>query len=379
MSPLGGIRLDQVIEDDLLNLIGVEESRTFDVKVQSYGQNDIKELPRDVTAFANTAGGDILIGVAETDGKVSAVDGIDGPIDDSVLRLTSVINTHVSPRVPYLEIRPIPLANGRHVIVIRIPRSWVGPHMTGPQDGRFYYRETRGNARMDVDQLRDTFLAGPSFNDRLRQFRVDRVAKIAAGAAPVSLANADALIVHVLPRGMFGATKIPVNAISRCRNELVVPDRPSSREVRFNLEGVLATTGPAQGGPATGYVQFGKDGSYEMVTTGIVSSMGLIVHSVLERDIFLAVWRAFSLSAALELERPLAVMVSLVGVAGAKYQEQVGYRPEGAGVGFDRPIVLTEELVLEEFSNDDETAKRSLVPIFHELANANGWPKSPLW
>lgn len=55
------------------------------------------------------------------------------------------------------------------------------------RDYRFYYRVERGNSRFDVDQLRAAFLAGPEFTRRAREYRAERVARIAAEAGPIRL------------------------------------------------------------------------------------------------------------------------------------------------------------------------------------------------
>jgi hypothetical protein len=87
-------------------------------------------------------------------------------------------------------------------------RSWLGPHRVEAEDYRFYYRVSRGGERFDVDQLRDGFLGGPEFGQRAREYRLDRVEKIAANAGAMRLADKSALIIHVLPRDVFSGTRV---------------------------------------------------------------------------------------------------------------------------------------------------------------------------
>lgn len=53
--------------------------------------NDGSEWCRDVTALANTSGGVILVGAAETDGLLSDLHGIGGNVDDELLRLDNML------------------------------------------------------------------------------------------------------------------------------------------------------------------------------------------------------------------------------------------------------------------------------------------------
>jgi hypothetical protein len=73
----------QVTEADLLAVIGNEpESKFIDYKRDIIGSSDAdkKEFLYDVSSFANTLGGYIVLGVAETAGIPASVVGV-GPID----------------------------------------------------------------------------------------------------------------------------------------------------------------------------------------------------------------------------------------------------------------------------------------------------------
>jgi predicted HTH transcriptional regulator len=64
-------RLDAVTETDLRNLIehGVRERRTLGYKRDWPAAPDARtEVAKDVCAFANTLGGDFVLGIADADG-----------------------------------------------------------------------------------------------------------------------------------------------------------------------------------------------------------------------------------------------------------------------------------------------------------------------
>ena len=67
------------------------------------------------------------------------------------------------------------LAKGR-AVVIRIPRSWNGPHaISFQQDFPVLFSEYKGKFRMDASDVRDAVLAAGSIDERIRLFRAERV------------------------------------------------------------------------------------------------------------------------------------------------------------------------------------------------------------
>src|SRR5438552_3811723 len=89
-------------EQDLLRLVTeqVEESLTLDYKRSAALQNDDlskNEISKDVSAFANSAGGTLVYGVVETGHLPSS---LDTGCDPAVIRrewLEQVINSRIQP------------------------------------------------------------------------------------------------------------------------------------------------------------------------------------------------------------------------------------------------------------------------------------------
>jgi len=63
------------------------------------------------------------------------------------------------------------------------------------------------DGRIALNELRSTFLLSDSMGDRIRTFRVDRVARIKSGETPLPLRNGPKLAVHILPLSAFGGTR----------------------------------------------------------------------------------------------------------------------------------------------------------------------------
>ena len=111
---------------------------------------------------------------------------------------------------------------GGNVLIIRVPRSYHAPHRIIRQNSnRFWARSAAGKYEPDVNELRTIFNAGPHLADRIRNFRIDRIAKIAAGQAPVQLMNRGSLILHIVPLSAFDlSSSLPLHQIEGTTNPL---------------------------------------------------------------------------------------------------------------------------------------------------------------
>jgi predicted HTH transcriptional regulator len=155
------IPLDQIDEAQLQSLIRGQavETRDIEYKRDTYGNrdSDAGEFLADVSSFANTSGGDIIIGMAAKAGVPSnivpmAVEAADG----EKLRLESIARSGLQPRIFGLDFSAVPV-NGGAVIIVRVPRSYNAPHRLirqGTGNHRFYARSSAGKYEPNVDELR---------------------------------------------------------------------------------------------------------------------------------------------------------------------------------------------------------------------------------
>ena len=210
--------LDQIAVADLQALVAEQrpEGRRLDYKrdLPDLGKEESKrEIARDVSAFANGAGGDLIFGIEEAKdaagknlGRAGAVVGVAcDNFDQLKLRLESILASHIEPRVQgiaFHEVVDASFVNGP-VIVIRIPRSWNAPHMIATSTPTFWTRSNSGRQALDVHEIRAAFIAGTEAATRVKRFRDERIGKIIAGETPVPLrSRGDAKVVlHVVPVG----------------------------------------------------------------------------------------------------------------------------------------------------------------------------------
>lgn len=125
--PLDHLAIDKITEADLRALIdnGVAEGRDIELKSQSWGRSDRDkhEFLADVSAFANTLGGHIVVGMQEKNGIAHALAGISINPDQDRLRLEQLARDGARPRISGPQITAVNLANGGYALVLRIPRS----------------------------------------------------------------------------------------------------------------------------------------------------------------------------------------------------------------------------------------------------------------
>jgi hypothetical protein len=143
---------------DLQKLItdGVAESLTLDYKASASLGKESKqrdELCKDVTAFANSAGGQIIYGIREDKNLPTELD--DGA-DTSITKewIEQVIDSRVQPRIDGLVITPIKLAKGLG-FVLTIPQAASrAPHQA--PDKKYYKRQNFQSSPMEDYEIRDT-------------------------------------------------------------------------------------------------------------------------------------------------------------------------------------------------------------------------------
>src|SRR5229473_2701052 len=145
---------------DLQRLVdeGLEESLTLDYKASPALSREGKapdELCKDVSAIANSAGGQLIYGIEEDKAlaKPSAVDS--GISDPKITRewIEQILNSKVQPRMDGVRIERVDMETGKFGYVITIQQSQNGPHQA--PDGKYYKRFNLQSVPMHDYEIRD--------------------------------------------------------------------------------------------------------------------------------------------------------------------------------------------------------------------------------
>jgi len=177
-----GKKLSDLQVEDLQRLKDdqVQERDTIEYKRDMYGNSDAekRELLKDITSMANHRGGYLLIGIDENDeGIPTNVVGIEP--GNHVERITSCCLDNIEKRIIGLEVKDIPLDDGKVVIVISIPESVNAPHMVAHTGlNQFWKRHGRQKDKMTIDEIGEAFDRRLSNLNRLDRFLFTRRAEI---------------------------------------------------------------------------------------------------------------------------------------------------------------------------------------------------------
>lgn len=390
--------IDDITEADLQDLIrdGVQEGRQLDYKAQLplASKDDKQEFLRDVTAFANTVGGDLIFGIEEgrdADGKTTGIAqnvvGLTGTADQLIQQLEQLIRNQVDPRIIGLRVRTVPLASGRHVLVVRVPASFSAPHMItqGSSDrtnSRFYLRHAAGKQPMDVNELRNAFVRSEGMQSRLQRWREERLNVILSDASPAGALEGGRLVVQLVPSSAF--TQESTFDITEARQrvgQLLHPLGQSSGHLRFNFEGFA--NGFQYDGQVHWYTQLFRNGAVEAVSEKLTrpvdddqAGQPSLVEFVAPAVVRLLVQGCRDYVTALRtlgLATPVYVLVSVINVRGTAIALPRGYLRRNPPV-LDRQHLLLPEVAMADF---DESLKTLMRPLCDLLWQAYGQENCP--
>jgi hypothetical protein len=251
-------RLNDITESHLQSLLGARAEDTYiDFKVD-WSQAGYDGLAADVCAFANTEGGDIIIGMAENDRIASRLIGVScDNVDQQLRKVEEGIRSRIEP-LAWFRVKYVSLDGGNGAFVIRIEASVAAPHRVS-KTGIFYSRGSTGNREMDIFQVREAFMRGTLAEERIRQFRTTRVAALPNTVDPlISSQNAWALFQVVSVPAMMRSRLVQADVLKESAFDVVIfgNEQSTGAPIRFNLDGVVR-------GRDQNKVQLFRDGKIE--------------------------------------------------------------------------------------------------------------------
>jgi hypothetical protein len=242
---------------------------------------------------------------------------------------------------------------------------------------RFFARTSNGKYQLDVEEIRAAFLLSDRTAERIRDFRLDRIAKIRAEDTPEPLDQGAKIVLHVVPLSAFSSiSQIDLQSVAVLSLELqLIPlGLVTGWDGRFNLEGYVRYSGLRDDQRASAYLQIFRNGALETVDTSLASHSAAGGHlrgADLERDVIEKLGYYVSSLKRLGVDVPLAVMISLLGVKGYTIRPQESTFMPLHGLGrFDRDVVLVSEVLLGSLDTDIGGLMKQ---PFDMMWNAAGW------
>jgi len=377
----------------VVNKIGEIKTLEYKEKLPGSQDSDKKEFLADISSFANASGGDLIYGIKEAldangkktgqPAKVAPLQGITS--DEAKLQIENLIRTGIEPRIPVhvKSIEGYDTDGKGFVILVRVPQSFASPHMvTFKNTSRFYCRNSAGKYQLDVQEIRNAFLAADSQAERVHSFLQNRLAKIMANETPVPLSTEHRLVLHILPLYPFlNRQRLQLNS----NRNLVTDFRPigaSGWDHCYNLDGFITYDRDYENKTLNdGYCLVFFNGIIESVYSDILrvkggkkpqkGEMAFIASVAYERYIIEAIKNYFKGYKALGIEAPAVISMALLGCKGAymwtDYSSGLDSQP------IDRGVAILPEVQVGSF---DEEIPTVMKPIFDAVWNACGFSHS---
>jgi len=380
------IPLNLINEQHILALIAARapESNIIEYKRETYGNalRDDLEFLADVSSLANTSGGDLIIGIAATQGVPDELVPFAGDFDAEINRLESRARAGLQPRIS-LESKAVSVQGG-HILILRIARSYNPPHrIIRENSNRFWARSTAGKYEPNVDQLRELFTLAPRIADRTREFRATRLARLASADAPVTLMHNDILVLHVVPFSAFDRDPpLPMAELEHDYTSFHPIGSRQSQALKINFDGFLTmSNGDRAANVERAYVQLFRGGIIEAVDGLYVRASGepLIGVVQVDRSITGHAMRLMRDLAAIGIEPPYAVLVSLLTAERARFNfahpgDSAWY--DRMGFYTDRPQYAFSEVIFDSVPADVQACAQRMRPLLNQLAQSGGMAES---
>lgn len=390
--PLSHLRLSEIAEADIQSLVDAPapEGQRIDYKRTTVAkvENDRLDLLKDVAAFANAEGGDIVLGVVEKKGVPTEVIGLPGVNPDAEMRrLHSILQNGIDPPVTP-SMRAIPVATGDNVIVIRIPRSWAAPHMvTLGNEFRFWIRKDSQNEAMRVEELRRSFAGYDYASERVREFVTSRITQ---ERSVVRLEQRGRYYLHMTPlsladpRERFTLPEMQTPGDPRLHPPVYRSDMLFA-DVRYTADGIVISGGPYEERKRN-YVLAFRNGAVELVDTlpfrnsdETEANVPFFFAGQLEEFVIQSVRRSMAFQRDLGVRPPLVCTLS-IRAPGSRLHPLGHFtawtvsdlRP---GIDSSSELITGPEIVLDDWFEDGDVP-RIVRPLLDFVWNAGGWARS---
>jgi hypothetical protein len=348
------------------------------------------EFLADISSFANASGGDIIFGISDERDENGRPTGVPDVVKPLVIgspatecaRIEQLIESGVQPRIPAVHVKHFNIPNCGLVIVVRVGKSWLAPHMISYANRtRFFSRNSStGKVQLDVQQIGAAFAQQRGLGERLRVWKMARISKAIAGEGPISLEGSKVLFHFISAAALtdegqshpriFDVQKL----ILKCKLFYM-----SAQAARYNADGLLVHSTQTRD-QRQSYLQIFLDGSLEYADSAMLESGGQphVASRTLEEKIIQTYASGLELLKEIEAAEPTFVTLTLIGMKGRTMAlpSNVHYNFDHTSEPFDRDIILCPDVLIEN-STDRYPYPSTLLPIVNAVWQAAGLASTP--
>lgn len=357
----------------------VFENKELEYKDYSFEDGKIPDKQKDkfmkeIAAFANTNGGTIIIGMQENEDRLPiSLNGAGlsiGEFDNWLSSFRQLVLSRIRPHLHGIECVPVELSDSNIAIVIYVPKSYARPHSfwDGNKD-EFFMRYANGITYMDIDDLRKQFLYSNDVQDKIRQFRRDRISMIAANECIGNLGNEAKIIFHIIPEWSFElGNSIELEDLNKT---IFRPICASAWEKRYNADGYCIYSFNNETKLINDYTQVFHNGIFEAVEIELMSGKDekkIIEWSQTQLACRGALIDYGEIMERLHIPKPWHILATIINAK--DYVAIFGWGKLSSHI--ERDLVYS----LEGICTEDIPMITALEPVFDSLSNAFGFPKS---
>jgi hypothetical protein len=376
---------------DIQELItnSVAESKTLEYKQElriataPSSDDEKKEFLADVSAFANTVGGDIIYGISEKNSIPKDIIGIEIIKTDELSRkIDNLMRDGLQPRIAH-QIKLLPISKNKYVLLLHIEKSWNRPHrvILGGSTA-FYARNSKGKYLLDTFELRDMFNLSNTLITKINSFKNERILSILDGNAPVPISQEGNVILHFIPFDSFNPMQeTDVKKLKEKSSDLGLLHW-DGRSTKYNLNGCLLYSPAIRDETISyDYTQMFRNGSIEAVdgllfSTDEVSSRSPVKNISMyafEESVLHYFTKVMDYFKSINIQPPVCFSITLINVSGYSIPEKNPiYRFLEKSV-IDTDILQLPESIINDFDIKPESV---LQPIYNIIYNACGLEKS---
>lgn len=380
--------LTETAQADLEKMIfaGVQEGSRIDYKEEyplHWNDKAKYSLAADAVAFANTNGGTLVYGMTQgsnAEAKHIKPQKIQST-DDERVKLHSFLSDLVEPSLPGIQTHAVPVTIdgvSGHVILVRIPQSWIGPHRS-KMSNHFFIRDGLKNKPLDIPEIRSHFLSSENRDQKLRNFRTDRLSKVMTGETPFKLAEGAVLVVHIVPiQAMLGKLAPDIVQYSGLRRKIpIVAATSGAAFFKLNLDGAVGARNVSNG-VTHGYTLIFRNGFIESTWVQATNNPAADAKPSLPSGLFEGYLRNFVSAVQEEISHwsaagEMLVMVSLLRADGMRLAYSREFSGDESGI-FDRDVLAFPEI---EITPENGEIMQQMRPLLNVVWQAAGFDGSP--
>ena len=370
---------DDINAETIQALINADAQETvrLEFKRETYGKtpDDKKEFLKDITAFANTFGGYLFIGIDEKDGRASGIIPLSSnTIDKEIRRLESIKRTGIEPEVAGLRMKPVEVSGGS-VIVIHIPQGSNPPYrVIFRNSNRYYGRNSAEAYELRLDELRVLFSQRRRVEEQAAAFVRERFLRIHAGDGikPLQLSNG-VLVMHLVPLLDFADRRRRIG-LSKLRehSEHFPSISQNPPAPRANLEGLCVSHSQDS------YTQIFRDGSVESVSAALFrqdpDGIQILPPKLWCKQLTEILKKYMKGLQKLGAQPPIMLQISAFGICGLKMgTSQISFQVHAA---YERETLHLPSAIIEEYRDDYNS---TIAEQMHFLWNVFGEDRCPLF